>query len=52
MAFEYKPVDRLNARPSGENTGDLKFPLYMLLIVGSCVGIVVLLIVGLVKLLA
>lgn len=50
MSFEYKPIDRLHARPEGENTGDLKFPFYILAILAACVGAAVLLLIGIAKL--
>lgn len=50
--LEYKPVERLHARPQGENTGDLKFPAYVFGLLAAVVAIVVLLAVGLFKLLA
>lgn len=50
MGFEYKSVERMHARPEGENAGDLKFPVYIFTIISACGGAVVLLLFGIAKL--
>ena len=50
--YEYKPVPRMEQRDQGDNSGDLWYPLLMIIWVIGCLGVFFMLMVGLAKLIA